>query len=167
MRKRKLILWGIGLTLVILLALLVISCGGAEGPAGPAGYAGPTGPAGSPGSPGSTGPAGPAGPTGEGAAVGADYVTSKVCASCHSDISDAVNMSGHAYKLNPVVNGQPPEYPFTEVLNPPEGYTWDDITYVIGGFNWKARFIDKNGYIITGADENATTQHQCQPDCWH
>jgi formate-dependent nitrite reductase cytochrome c552 subunit len=61
--------------------------------------------------------------------------------------------------LNPVVNGQPPEYPFTEVPNPPEGYTWDDISYVIGGYGWKARFIDKQGYIITGADENATTQY--------
>jgi len=67
--------------------------------------------------------------------------------------------SGHAWKLNPVVDGKPPEYPFTEVPEPPEGYTWDDITYVIGGYNWKARFIDKNGYIITGPDENATTQY--------
>ena len=41
----------------------------------------------------------------------------------------------------------------------PEGYTWDDITYVIGGYNWKARFIDSDGFIITGADENATTQY--------
>lgn len=132
MIKRKAIWLGIAAALVMLLAILITSCGGAAGPAGPAGPAG---------------------------AVGAEYVTSKVCASCHSDISDEVNMSGHAYKLNPVINGQPPEYPFTEVLNPPEGYTWDDITYVIGGFNWKARFIDKDGYIITGADESATTQY--------
>jgi hypothetical protein len=57
--------------------------------------------------------------------------------------------SGHAYKLNPVVDGQPPEYPFTELTELPEGYTWDDISYVIGGYNWKARFIDQDGYIIT------------------
>jgi hypothetical protein len=67
--------------------------------------------------------------------------------------------SGHPWKLNPVVDGQPPDYPFTEVPEPPEGYTWDDVTYVIGGYNWKARFIDQEGYIITGADENATTQY--------
>ncbi|HFD40579.1 MAG TPA: hypothetical protein ENJ31_12115 [Anaerolineae bacterium] len=72
--------------------------------------------------------------------------------------------SGHAWKLNPVVDGKPPEYPFTEVPNPPEGYTWDDVSYVIGGYNWKARFIDKNGFIITG-DENATTQYNfANPD---
>jgi hypothetical protein len=68
-------------------------------------------------------------------------------------------LSGHPYKLTAVVDGQPPEYPFTEIPNPPEGYTWDDISYVIGGYNWKARFIDQDGYIITGEDENATTQY--------
>jgi len=47
------------------------------------------------------------------------------------------------------VDGQPPDYPFTELPNPPEGYTWDDISYVIGGYHWKARFMDQEGYIIT------------------
>jgi hypothetical protein len=68
-------------------------------------------------------------------------------------------LSGHPYKLTAIVDGQPPEFPFTEIPNPPEGYTWDDISYVIGGYNWKARFIDQDGYIITGEDENATTQY--------
>ena len=62
--------------------------------------------------------------------------------------------SGHPYKLTKIENGQPPSFPFDAitggVLNPPEGYTWDDISYVIGGFGWKARFLDKEGYIITG-----------------
>jgi hypothetical protein len=57
--------------------------------------------------------------------------------------------SGHAWKLNPVVNGQPPQYPFTKLNQLPEGYTWNDISYVIGGYNWKARFLDQQGYIIT------------------
>ena len=88
-----------------------------------------------------------------------EYVGSETCAWCHGAIAETVNMSGHPYKLNKVVNAQPPEYPFTVVPNPPEGYSWSDITYVIGGYNWKARFIDERGYIITGADENATTQY--------
>ncbi|NIN36717.1 MAG: hypothetical protein GTO60_17125, partial [Gammaproteobacteria bacterium] len=45
-----------------------------------------------------------------------------------------------------------PDYPFTDVPSPPEGYTWNDVTYVIGGYNWKARFIGKDGYIITGEE---------------
>ena len=90
---------------------------------------------------------------------GADYVGSETCGECHTETFEVFMQSGHPWKLNKVVDGQPPEYPFTEVPEPPEGYTWDDILYVIGGYNWKARFIDQDGYIITGADENATTQY--------
>jgi nitrate reductase cytochrome c-type subunit len=66
--------------------------------------------------------------------------------------------TGHAWEFNKVVDGEPPDYPFSEVSNPPEGYTWDDILYVIGGYGWKARFVDKEGYIITG-DADAKTQY--------
>jgi len=55
--------------------------------------------------------------------------------------------SGHAWKLNPVVNGQPPEYPFTQITELPQGYTWDDILFIIGGYNWKARFVDKSNAL--------------------
>jgi hypothetical protein len=89
---------------------------------------------------------------------GADYVGSETCGACHEETYDVFMQSGHPWKLNKVVDGQPPEYPFTEVPEPPEGYTWDDIIYVIGGYNWKARFIGEDGFIITG-DEDATTQY--------
>lgn len=135
---------------LLLLSALTISACGAEGPVGAAGPPGPAGP---------EGPQGPTGPTGEVGSVGAEYVGSTACQQCHSDTYDTFMLSGHPYKLNKVVDGQPPEYPFTELANPPDGYTWDDISYVIGGYNWKARFIDLDGYIITGADENATTQY--------
>ncbi len=131
---------------------------GADGAAGPAGSAGEQGPVGSAGADGADGAAGPAGEAGVGFTP-ATYVGSAACAECHQETYDVFMLSGHPYKLNPVVDGQPPEYPFTRVTDVPEGYTWDDITYVIGGYNWKARFIDKDGYIITGADENATTQY--------
>lgn len=135
--------------------LLLAACTGSDGPAGPAG------PSGAPGAAGPAGPAGPAGADGAASAAGvfaAEYVGMAVCAECHSAIAEVVAQSGHPYKLNKVVDGQPPTYPFTEVVDVPEGYTWDDISYVIGGYNWKARFIDLDGYIITG-DENATTQY--------
>ncbi|MEW6406204.1 MAG: multiheme c-type cytochrome, partial [Chloroflexota bacterium] len=131
---------------LLIASLALVAFAGPHGPEGPAGPAGPPGPEGP------QGPAGPAGPPGEaaeGVAV-AEYAGSSVCAGCHEEIATVFGMSGHAYKLNPVVDGQPPEYPFTEVTELPEGYTWDDILYVIGGYNWKARFIDKDGYIITG-----------------
>ena len=158
--------------LVVVLAIAVAGCAGAEGaqgpagpegPAGPAGPPGPEGPAGPPGPPGEAGPAGPEGPTGAAAeaAPGFEppaYVGAAACAECHQETYDVFNKSGHPFKLNKVVDGQPPEYPYTEVVDVPEGYTWDDIAYVIGGYNWKARFIDQDGYIITG-DADATTQY--------
>jgi predicted CXXCH cytochrome family protein len=86
--------------------------------------------------------------------VAAEYAGFQACEGCHQEIYDKFIKSGHAYKLNKVVRGKPPKYPFTEVPSPPEGYTWDDVTYVIGGYNWKARFIGKDGYIITGEEGN-------------
>ncbi len=120
--------------------------------------AGGTAQVGEQGPPGPQGPAGPEGPPGPPGPSAAEYIGSENCQECHEDIYATFMKSGHPYKLNKVVDGQPPEYPFSSVPNPPEGYTWDDIAYVIGGYGWKARFIDLNGYIITG-DENATTQY--------
>jgi len=37
----------------------------------------------------------------------------------------------------------------------PPGYSWDEISYVIGGANKKARFIDLEGYIITRAKDGS------------
>ena len=85
---------------------------------------------------------------------GAEYVGSAECSHCHGEIYETFMKSGHPWKLNKVVDNQPTDYPFTEVPNPPEGYTWEDITYVIGGYNWKARFIGKDGFIITGEEGN-------------
>lgn len=87
------------------------------------------------------------------------YVTSQVCANCHSDKADELFDSGHPYKINKVVNGTPPTYPFSSVPNPPTGYTWDDISYVIGGYGWKARFMDQDGYILVTGVTGVNTQY--------
>ena len=102
--------------MLVLIAGLA-ACAGQEGPEGPAGPAGAPGPEGPQGPPGPEGPAGPTGAEGEAAVggVGAEYVGSATCAGCHQDTYDVFMQSGHGYKLNPVVDGQPPEYPFTEV----------------------------------------------------
>ncbi|RME70235.1 MAG: hypothetical protein D6784_17025 [Chloroflexi bacterium] len=145
---------------LILVVVLVAACAGEPGPQGPPGPPGPPGP---------QGPAGPQGPPGPPGADGRDgedglsytppdYVGSEACQECHEDIYKSFMKTGHPYKLNKVVDGKPPKYPFSEVPNPPEGYTWDDISYVIGGYGWKARFIDKQGFIITG-DADAKTQY--------
>jgi len=143
--KQKIII----LAIILIATFLLTACAGAEGPEGQAGPAGPPGPEGPQGPRGEEGPAGPPGKDAIAQGFGADYVGSQICTGCHTEISELFMQSGHAYKLNPVDDGQPPEYPFTNIESPPEGYTWDDILYVIGGYNWKARFVGKDGYIIT------------------
>ena len=143
--------------LVFVVALAMVGCTPEEGPQGAEGSEGAQGP---------PGPAGPAGESGASGSAGVDglsftppeFIGTEACGECHEDTVAVFMQSGHPYKLNRVVDGQPPEYPFTELTDPPEGYTWDDISYVIGGYNWKARFIDQAGFIITG-DEDATTQY--------
>jgi len=144
----------------LIAAIMLVSCAGQEGPEGPPGPAGPPGPEGPQGPPGKEGLAGEAGDSGEAGPLGAEYIGSSTCAGCHQETYDVFIKSGHAWKLNPVIDGQPPDYPFTDVPQPPEGYTWDDILYVIGGYNWKARFVGKDGYIITDAPgESGNTEY--------
>jgi len=128
----------------------VAGCGASQGEEGPVGPAGPAGPEGAPG------------PAGDPATASQTFVGSEQCGSCHEETYEKFIRSGHPYKLSKIENGQPPTYPYDDVTggvqDPPEGYSWDDISYVIGGYGWKARFIDSDGFIITG-DENATTQY--------
>ncbi len=136
---------------LLLLAMVVAACAGPQGPAGPAGPQGPAGPAGPAGPPGPPGPKGDPGAPAPAAAepFGAKYVGAATCGACHKEIYDVFTKSGHPYKLTKVVGGKAPTYPFSKIPEPPKSYTWNDISYVIGGYGWKARFLNKEGYIIT------------------
>jgi hypothetical protein len=138
--------WLLPIGVIIITATLLAACAGPEGSQGLPGPSGPPGPEGPQGPPGETGAAGEPGDPGP---SGSEYVGSQICGGCHQDTYEVFKKSGHAWKLNPVVDGQPPEFPFTELSDPPDGYSWNDILYVIGGYNWKARFINQDGYIIT------------------
>ncbi len=50
----------------------------------------------------------------------------------------------------------------------PPGYSWDDISYVVGGVNRKARYVDRNGYLVTSAKDGsrAATQYNLEDDTW-
>ena len=142
--------------IIVTVALALVACGGetvVEGPPGPQGPQGPPGPEGAAGEPGPPGAPGQDGVSFE----PAQYVGSEACGQCHEAIYDVFMQSGHPWKLT-AVEGEAPDYPFTEIPRPPEGYEWEEISYVIGGYNWKARFIDQEGFIITG-DEDAATQY--------
>lgn len=90
----------------------------------------------------------------------ASYIGSEACGACHQDIEAQQAIHGHAFKLNRV-QGVPPEFPpegdRAGVPNPPDGIDWSQVSYVIGGYTKKARFIDLDGFIyITGTNGLAT-----------
>lgn len=93
---------------------------------------------------------------------GIGYVGSAVCNSCHQDIYNKFVDSGHPYKLRKAALAKAAGLPI------PKGYSWDDISYVIGGKMRKARYIDLNGYIITTdkAGNPMPTQYNIQDGSW-
>jgi len=130
---------------LILLIIILTACTGPQGEQGPIGPAGPPGPEGPQGPAGVEGAPGPSGES----LSGADYVGAQVCSGCHQAIYDTHAKSGHAHALSKVVEGKTPEFPFSTLTDPPQGYSWTDISYVIGGYGWQAIFANKDGFIIT------------------
>ncbi|MDJ0972960.1 MAG: multiheme c-type cytochrome [Planctomycetota bacterium] len=104
------------------------------------------------------------------------YIGTQSCGVCHTTQLANHLQTGHPYKLNKVEGGVPPTYPFTDIspalalladddqdimggladpamgTDNPAGtpMSWNEITYVIGGYHWKTRFIDTQGWIVTG-----------------
>lgn len=83
------------------------------------------------------------------AQAGATYVGSEVCAACHRAIYDSFKSTGHPYKLRTAAEAKAAGLP------KPSYVEWGDILFVIGGFKWKARYIDQNGYIITQSKDGS------------
>lgn len=92
---------------------------------------------------------------------GAIYIGSDACRTCHATIDEYQRIHGHGHILTRV-QGEPPLFPVVVdragVPNPPEGFDWSQISYVIGGYMRKARFIDNDGYILTTGLEGVPTQ---------
>ncbi len=95
-------------------------------------------------------------------ATAADYVGSDQCFECHKEQFNDWQASGHPWKLRKVDKARYSKLPL------PPGYRWDDISYVIGGANKKARYIDLDGYIVTTAKDGseAKTQYNLEDGSW-
>ena len=95
-------------------------------------------------------------------AKNSNYAGSQKCSECHSEQYNSFIASGHPYKLSKASEAK------TRGLPLPKGYTWDDISYVIGGAYKKSRYIDKKGYIITGAKDGSAlkTQYNIETGTW-
>lgn len=75
------------------------------------------------------------------------YVGSKGCGICHSAERKTCDEHGHSKMLRTVENGQAPK---GAEVTPPEGKNWNDLSYLIGGANVYAQFVDAKGYVVTG-----------------
>ena len=139
------------LILIILTAVMLAlaACSGRPGPIGPQGEPGPQGPPGPSGAAGATGERGPAGQDGV-SFTPAQFVGSQTCAECHQEYYDRFTASGHPWILNPVADAAPTIAGNRAIRTLPEGLEWANVAYVVGGYNWKANFVDKTGALVTG-----------------
>lgn len=80
------------------------------------------------------------------------FAGAESCQSCHLNIYQQYSQSGHPYKIQSIEGAAPlfPAKTSPGVPQPPINKSWQDIRFVIGGFAWKARFLDSQGYILTG-----------------
>jgi len=80
-----------------------------------------------------------------------EFQGSEWCQDCHEGKYSDWKASGHPYKLMKSEEARNRPIPL------PGGFKWDDISWVIGGYKWKSRYIDNDGYIITTTyDEDGT-----------
>jgi len=82
------------------------------------------------------------------------YAGNDACLSCHPDQYNQFRAAGHQWKLRPAAEAKANPLPL------PKGYTWDDISYVIGGYKWKARYVGNDGYIITATKSGEPGKNQ-------
>ncbi len=94
--------------------------------------------------------------------IAAGYIGSESCSVCHKQQYNNFRVSGHPYKLTKA------EIARHRALPLPKGYSWNDISYVIGGAYKKVRYIDKQGFIITAAKDGSElkTQYNLETGTW-
>lgn len=89
------------------------------------------------------------------------YIGSAACIGCHSNYGAMHSLHGHAHALNRV-QGQAPAYPAVVapvgVPDPPAGFGWNDISYVIGGYQKTALFVNLDGYVLTNGVDLTDTR---------
>jgi len=92
---------------------------------------------------------------------GATYLQSAACAACHPAYAARHAVHGHSQILKKLAGG-PPSYPAdgarAGVPKPPEGTSWYDVRFVIGGYRHKALFLDDRGYVMTDGVDGVNTQ---------
>lgn len=94
---------------------------------------------------------------------GAGYAGSETCAACHQKVYDTFRTTGHPVKLRLAAEARAAGLP------KPDYVSWDEIRYVIGGFRWKARYVNQEGFIITGSPDgriSGRNQYNLETQAW-
>jgi len=96
------------------------------------------------------------------------YVGSATCQECHAGEHETFVKTGHNFKIMKNPGNDAPVFPYTPAttitgaidllvdsipnndLGAPTSY--DEVSYTVGGYGWKMRWLDKDGYIVTGKD---------------
>lgn len=89
----------------------------------------------------------------DGASAQPTYVGSDACKQCHETQWNHFRVSGHPYKLSTAADAASDPIPL------PKGVDWADVSYVVGGYRWKSRYLDVDGYFIT-SDEDGPGNNQ-------
>jgi len=87
-----------------------------------------------------------------------EYVGSDDCQGCHNENFQDWYRSGHPYKLMKAEQAQYRPIPL------PEDKAWNEFSYVIGGYKWKSRYVQLDGYIYTPAEGG--NQYNYLIDTW-
>jgi hypothetical protein len=91
----------------------------------------------------------------------ARYVGMSACASCHPSLAQTASAHGHTQALKRI-EGHAPTYAEAGtragVPDPPAGFTWQQISYVISGYIHGAFFVDTDGFILTDGTAGVNTQ---------
>ena len=79
----------------------------------------------------------------------AKYVGSHVCMPCHEEIYNTTSGSAMYHALTVVENRAPLIPMGSDELMPPDDYSWDDLSFLIGAYEWSATFVSNEGYVVT------------------
>ena len=86
-----------------------------------------------------------------GITIAQQYSGPESCLACHEKEHEnnyrSWQVSGHPFALMKAEEARHRAIPV------PRGYTWDDVSYVVGGYDKKALYLDSNGYFITSAED--------------
>ena len=91
----------------------------------------------------------------------ANFTGADACITCHADLGPIHQITGHAQALTSIQAAQPtfpPAGTFAGVPNPPAGFNWGDIAYVLGGYTKSALFFGTDGHFLTTGLTATNTQ---------